>query len=188
MWMVHVSKDVKILIILERKTNILSTFKIYINFRYSKVEWANLTHFIYLYSGHTCSMCKFPVQGSNLHHDSDSSRCSNNAGFLTCCATRELLIWFISNSAIPKDHIHSYRHKMTMKITWGGLLIPCTASSKCIRRGLGRKSSLHCVTNNFNPLRVKNYVFCGFTITYKRNRHSFGLQVWEWIQLQWTLK
>ena len=34
---------------------------------------------------------QFPGQGSNLHHSSDLSRCSDNTGSLTYCATRELL-------------------------------------------------------------------------------------------------
>ena len=40
---------------------------------------------------HVCGTWKFPGQGSNLRHSSDSSYCSNNTGSLTCCTTRELL-------------------------------------------------------------------------------------------------
>ena len=37
-------------------------------------------------------MWKFPGQGSNPPHSCDLSHGSNNAGSLTCCATKELLI------------------------------------------------------------------------------------------------
>ena len=33
---------------------------------------------------------RFPGQGSNLGHSSNPSYCSNNARYLTCCATEEL--------------------------------------------------------------------------------------------------
>ena len=39
--------------------------------------------------GCTCSMWKFPGQGQNSHHSSDLCRCSDNAQYLICCATRE---------------------------------------------------------------------------------------------------
>ena len=35
-------------------------------------------------------MYKFPGKGLNLHHSSNLSQCSDNAGPLTHCATREL--------------------------------------------------------------------------------------------------
>ena len=40
--------------------------------------------------GHTYSMWAFPGQGSNLCHSNDPSCCNDNAGSLTCCATREV--------------------------------------------------------------------------------------------------
>ena len=39
---------------------------------------------------HTRGMWKFPGQGSNPCHSSNLSRFSDNAGSLTCCATKEL--------------------------------------------------------------------------------------------------
>ena len=39
-----------------------------------------------------CSIWEFPGQGSNSHHSSNLSSCSDNTtGSLTCCVTRELL-------------------------------------------------------------------------------------------------
>lgn len=37
-------------------------------------------------------MWKFPGQESNLCHSSEPSRCSDITGYITRCATRELLI------------------------------------------------------------------------------------------------
>ena len=45
--------------------------------------------------GCACSMWKFPDQGSNLHHSSDPSHCSDNARSLTSCPTRELQRMFL---------------------------------------------------------------------------------------------
>ena len=36
--------------------------------------------------GHVYSMWQFLGQGLNLHHSSDLSHCSDNAGSLACCA------------------------------------------------------------------------------------------------------
>lgn len=41
--------------------------------------------------GRTQSMWKFPGQGSNPSHSSNQNHFIDNAVFLTCCATRELL-------------------------------------------------------------------------------------------------
>ena len=41
--------------------------------------------------GNTCSMWRFSGQESNLHHNRDPSHCSDNARFLTHCATGERL-------------------------------------------------------------------------------------------------
>ena len=38
----------------------------------------------------TCSMCKFPGQGSNQHRSSPLSRSRDNTRSFTCCTTREL--------------------------------------------------------------------------------------------------
>lgn len=51
-----------------------------------KVFWDGETFFFF---GHTCSMCKFPSQGSNQHHSCNPSHC-NDARSLTHCITREL--------------------------------------------------------------------------------------------------
>ena len=40
-------------------------------------------------------MWKLPGQGMNPLHSSDPIHSSDNAGFLTCCATEELLFLFI---------------------------------------------------------------------------------------------
>ena len=44
-----------------------------------------------IFFGHTHSMQKFLLQGSNLLHNSDSIHCSDNAGYLTLCTIEELL-------------------------------------------------------------------------------------------------
>ena len=61
-------------------------------------QWSHLSwHFICLQIvclfvfGHAHGMWKFPGQGSNTQHSSDTSHCSDNARSLTHCATRELL-------------------------------------------------------------------------------------------------
>lgn len=41
-----------------------------------------------------CTMWKFLGQGSNPHHSSNPSCCSDNTGSLTCCATGEILALF----------------------------------------------------------------------------------------------
>ena len=46
-------------------------------------------------------MWKFLAQGSNPHHSSDPGHCSENAGSLTFCVTREFLTLF---------HL-AYKHK-----------------------------------------------------------------------------
>ena len=45
---------------------------------------------LFYFVGPICSMCKFPGEGSNPCHSNDRSCCSDNAGSLTHCATREL--------------------------------------------------------------------------------------------------
>lgn len=52
-----------------------------------KIKSFSLQNF---FSGHPHSICKFPVQGSDPHHSSDLSCCSNNTGNLTCCNIGEL--------------------------------------------------------------------------------------------------
>ena len=46
------------------------------------------------------SMCKFSGQKKNPHHRSDPSRCSDNAGYLTCCITRELHVYVYYETTI----------------------------------------------------------------------------------------
>ena len=48
----------------------------------------------YFIFGCTCSMQKFPGQGSNLHHSSDPNHSSYNARSITHQATREFQVWF----------------------------------------------------------------------------------------------
>ena len=45
---------------------------------------------LFVYFTCTRDMCRFPGQGSNLHHSNDPSHCSDGARSLTCCATRKL--------------------------------------------------------------------------------------------------
>ena len=49
--------------------------------------------FVLLYVGCACSMWKFPGQG--LNHSSNLSHCIDNAGSLTHCTTREVLIFVL---------------------------------------------------------------------------------------------
>ena len=49
--------------------------------------------FFYIFFGHTCSTHKFLDQGFNLSQSSNLSHCSDNARYLTCWATWELLYW-----------------------------------------------------------------------------------------------
>ena len=52
---------------------------------------SNSFHISFFFLGRMShSMWKFSVQGWNPHPSSDSSRCSDKARSLTCCATREL--------------------------------------------------------------------------------------------------
>ena len=59
--------------------------------------------YLFIYFGHTGGRQKFPGQGSNLHHSSNPSHTSNNAGSLTWSATRELhgvfcfLFWYFTS-------------------------------------------------------------------------------------------
>ena len=46
---------------------------------------------ILLFCGYPCSLWKFPSPESNPSHSRDPSRCSDNTGSLTICATWELL-------------------------------------------------------------------------------------------------
>ena len=46
--------------------------------------------FFFFFSRHTCSMQKFPGQGSNPSHSCNQSHSSDNARSLNCWATREL--------------------------------------------------------------------------------------------------
>ena len=48
--------------------------------------------FFFFFFGHTCSMRKFPGQGMNPCHSSNGGCHSDNARYLTHCATRKLLI------------------------------------------------------------------------------------------------
>ena len=43
---------------------------------------------IFSFFGHTCPLRKFPGQGSNPHHSSDLSHCSDNARSPICCTMR----------------------------------------------------------------------------------------------------
>ena len=54
-------------------------------------QW-ELHALFYLFFCYTCDMWNFLSQGSNPHHNSDWSCCSNNSGALTCCITGELPI------------------------------------------------------------------------------------------------
>ena len=54
-----------------------------------------------MYLGRAHSRQKFPGQGSNLHHSSDPSSCSDKAGSLTCCATGKLPYVFIKDLLNP---------------------------------------------------------------------------------------
>ena len=54
-----------------------------------------------IFFGCTLSMQNFPSQGSNPHHGSHPSCCSDNAESLTCCATRELQTPCFKNSPFP---------------------------------------------------------------------------------------
>ena len=45
--------------------------------------------------GHAHSVWKFPSQGLNLPHNSNSSQCSDNARSLTLWATRKPKMWFL---------------------------------------------------------------------------------------------
>ena len=47
---------------------------------------------ILFFFGCTCGLWKFLGQGSNLRHSCNQNHSSDNAGFLTCWATRELPI------------------------------------------------------------------------------------------------
>ena len=52
--------------------------------------------FLFVCFGWACGMQKFLGQGSNQHHSSDPGHCSDNAKSLTCCATKELQLYFQS--------------------------------------------------------------------------------------------
>ena len=53
---------------------------------------------IFFLFGQACGMQKFLGKGSNQHHSSNPSCCSDTAGFLIHCATWELLeLIFIHN-------------------------------------------------------------------------------------------
>ena len=63
--------------------------------------------FLFLFFGHTCSMWKFPSQRSNPHHSRDPSCCSDNAGSLTYCTTRELLAYSLLKRNFKVEFIFS---------------------------------------------------------------------------------
>ena len=53
-----------------------------------------------------CGIWKFPGQGSNPCHCNDPSHCSDNAGSLTCCTTREfLLLSFLVNFSSSTNQV-----------------------------------------------------------------------------------
>ena len=59
---------------------------------YGQHLWAFFWRFFFPFSGYTCHIWKFPDQGSNPPHSSDTSHCSDSAGSLIHCTTRELQI------------------------------------------------------------------------------------------------
>lgn len=48
--------------------------------------------FVCLFFGHPQVVQNFPGQGSNMHHCSSKSHCSDNSSFLPCCTISELLM------------------------------------------------------------------------------------------------
>ena len=54
-----------------------------------------------IFFGHAHTLRKFPGQESNTCHGSTASHCSNNAGSLTCCSTRELASTFGAGADRP---------------------------------------------------------------------------------------
>ena len=62
------------------------------------------------FGGHTCGMWKIPGQGSNPGHSSDLSHCTDNAGSLTHCATKELLMWYILKKFCVQFLFFTYKH------------------------------------------------------------------------------
>lgn len=58
-------------------------------------------------------MWKFPGQGLNLSHSSNLSSCSDNAGYLTHCATREHL--FSSSLSVEADFNPRYKPPLSFQ-------------------------------------------------------------------------
>ena len=76
--------------------------------------------FPWLFFGHAHSMQKFPGQGLNARHSSNQSLSSENTGFLTHWATRELLprpfIFELGITLFANGKKHEYFHNMVRKI------------------------------------------------------------------------
>ena len=72
----------------------------------------------------------FPGQGSNPHHSSHPSRCSDNAGSLTCCTWAKGNTW----AKIPPPVTNSSRNKQGLALIWGfsarPVLRPYTVSGR----------------------------------------------------------
>ena len=75
------------------------------------------------------SIRKFLGQGSNLCHSSNQSCCSDNAGSLTCCATKELWYfvpfygWILFHCVDIAQYFYSFIHVFPYHLdTWLGLL------------------------------------------------------------------
>lgn len=85
--------------------------KCFSNFPFSSVLLDTFDFFVVADRTTFHSMCRFPGQGSNLHHSRDLSYCSNNAEFLTHCTTMQVphlifMLWFpgkISRVLIPSN-------------------------------------------------------------------------------------
>ena len=115
--------------------------------------------------GCTCGIQKFPVQGSNPHHSSNQSHCSENAGSLTHCTTRELLSvcclshvvfcyskykisvrnWLHKLHNIHRLHkLHNLLNIEALRRNW----------DRVTHNAMGKMPHLHCVIKNKLSLHV----------------------------------
>ena len=70
--------------------------------------------FLFFFSSHSCSICKFLGQGLNPGHSSNPNCSSDNSGSLTHCSTGELPSFIL----IPFSHCNeTYRNKL-IKTVW----------------------------------------------------------------------
>ena len=135
--------------------------------------------FCLLFFGHTCSMWKFPGQGSNPSHSSNQSHSSDNARSLTHWATRELQITYIS----AKNNIWSFLPKLRIWLqeACGFMLAACL--------------SLHALTRFHNVwlTRAKTQLLLHASEISSFNSHcltSFYTSpqaTHPWALLKWTL-